>query len=138
MSQRKTSQRYWHFEEVLSETPSFAPLRIGPMSIFCLQLYADLIWKHERGVGPPPIVKARRKNDESLYVSPKRAGDPPELRLCPSDRTLWGLLHEIAHALGPQDKLDHGSSFRRRCIRLYKFYGGWSGEVDFDKKERKT
>lgn len=128
---RRISERFWHFEEVLSESPGFAVLKSGPLSLFCLQLYADLIWKHERGVGPPPVVKGRRQNNESVYTSPKRPGEPATIQLCPSDRTLWGLLHEIAHALGPQDKLDHGPAFRRRCIRLYKFYGGWSGQVDF-------
>lgn len=132
MNQRKTSQRFWAFEDVLSESPGFAPLLSGPLSIFCLQLYTDLIWKHEGGIGPPPAVKARRKNDESLFIAPKRQGDAATIQLCPGHRNLWGLLHELAHALGPNDKLDHGPSFRRRCIRLYKFYGGWSGKVDFD------
>lgn len=133
MNQRKTSQRFWHFEDVLSESPGFAPLRSGPLSILCLQIYSDLVWKHEGGSGPPPVVKPRRKNDESLFIGATRSGEPATIQLCPGHRNLWGLLHELAHALGPNDKLDHGPAFRRRVMRLYRFYGGWDGEIGFDR-----
>jgi hypothetical protein len=124
--QRKVSARYYLFEDVLWEVPSFAHLR-KRQSIPSLQLLAGLVWAREGGRGRCPIVRGKRRNDTSYFCD-------GTIHLVPKHRSLGGLLHEIAHALGPHDKLAHGPAFRKRCIRLYRVYGGWSGDVDWDAK----
>jgi hypothetical protein len=122
--QRKMSARYYLFEDVLWEAPSFTHLR-KRQSIPNLQLLAGLVWAREGGIGTCPVVRSKGKNDYSYFMD-------RTIHLARKHRSLGGLLHEIAHALGPNDKLAHGPAFRRRCIRLYKVYGEWSGDVDWD------
>ena len=124
MNQARVSKRYYLFEEVLEETPGFAELRRRrPMTE--LQLLAGLVWATEKGRGRCPLVKRRSKNDYSEYDHNTRT-----VALASKHQNTGGLLHEIAHALGHNDKLTHGPAFRRRCMRLYKTYGDWSGVVD--------
>jgi hypothetical protein len=123
MNQRQVSARYYLFEDVIWETPSFEPLR-RKRPISDLQLLAGLVWARENGKGKCPLVRAKLKNDYSYHC-----GDV--IHLARKHRSIGGLLHEMAHALGPNDKLTHGPAFRRRCLRLYKTYGEWSGNVDF-------
>lgn len=123
MNQRKTSTRYYLFEDVLWEVPSFAQLR-QRRSIAQLQLLAGLVWAREKGKGKCPLVRPKIRNDASYYCD-------GVIHLVPKHRSVGGLLHEMAHALGPRDRLTHGPAFRRRCFRLYKTYGDWNGEVDF-------
>lgn len=128
MDQSKTSERYYLFEDVLWETESFANLRrIQPLHD--LQLLAGLVWAREKARGQCPVVRPRRRNDYSYHCD-------GTIHLAPKHRCLGGLLHEMSHALGSRDKLTHGPAFRRRCIHLYKTYGEWSGEVDFDKSKK--
>lgn len=125
MNQRKTSARYYLFEDVIWENPSFAHLK-RRRAMSELQVLAGLVWACE-GTGECPVIKARRKNDASYYWWPNRT-----IHLAPKHRSVGGLLHELAHALGVHDKLSHGPAFRSRCLRLYKLYGDWSGQVDWD------
>lgn len=122
MDQSRASTRYYCFEEVLWETPAFAPLaRRQPMAH--LHLLAGLVWARE-GSGRCPEIKARAKNDTSIYWNHTHT-----IHLAPKHRSVGGLLHELAHALGKHDKLTHGPAFQARCLRLYKTYGDWSGDV---------
>jgi hypothetical protein len=124
VNQSRVSSRFYLFEEVLEETPGFAGLR-KRRSMAELQTLAALVWEAERGRGKCPLVKGRAKNDYSEYNHNTRV-----VALASKHRNAGGLLHEIAHALGFNDKLTHGPAFRRRCLRLYKTYGDWSGVVD--------
>lgn len=126
MNQRKTSARYYLFEDLLWETPGFAHLR-QRRSIHDLQLLAGLVWAREGGRGKCPVVRSKARNDVSYYCD-------GTIHLIRKHRSIGGLLHELAHALGPNDKLTHGPAFRERCIRLYKLYGEWSGNVDWDER----
>lgn len=124
MNQRKVSTRYYLFEDLLWECPSFADLRRRrPMRE--LRYLAAKVWFGELGAGPVPDIHPRLRNDFSEYVHDDRV-----INLAAKHRSVGGLLHELAHALGPNDKLTHGPAFRKRCINLYKKYGGWSGVVD--------
>lgn len=123
MNQRKTSARYYLFEDMLWETASFAHLR-RQRSMHELQLVAGLVWARERGKGKCPVIRAKPRNDASYYCD-------GVIHLARKHRSVGGLLHEMAHALGPNDKLTHGPAFRRRCFRLYRMYGDWSGNVEF-------
>lgn len=129
MNQRKVSARYYLFEDLLWEAPSFVTLK-RCCSIHSLQLLAGLVWAREGGNGNCPIVRSKARNDYSYHCG-------GTIHLARRHRCVGGLLHEIAHALGPNDKLTHGPAFRKRCIHLYKVYGEWSGDVDFDKKARR-
>lgn len=128
MNQRKTSARYYLFEEVVWETPAFAELRRA-RPLADLQLLAGLVWAREKGPGPCPTVRSIGRKDASFYLSSTKRGKAGVISLATKHRSVGGLLHELAHALGPNDKLTHGPAFQRRCIHLYKVYGGWSGEV---------
>lgn len=123
MNQRKASARYYLFEDVVWECPSFAPLR-KPKSIRDLRYLAARVWLRENVRRPVPSVAAKATNDHSYYMDGR-------IHLARKHRNVGGLLHELAHALGHNDKLAHGPAFRRRCFRLYQQYGGWSGKVDF-------
>lgn len=121
MNQRKVSAKYYAFEDMVWTTPGFAELkRVRPLAE--LQLLAGLVWAREGGRGKCPDVLPLARGERSYFLSGK-------INLLPNQRSAGILLHEIAHALGPNDKLTHGPAFRRRCINLYKEYGGWSGEV---------
>lgn len=136
MNQRKASAHYYLLEDILWDGPGGARLKKRrPMAE--LQLLAGLVWASERGRGPCPIVRARAKNDYSEYRYPTKRGKPGVIDLTTEHRCIGGLLHEMAHALGVYDKLEHGPAFRTRAIRLYRDFGGWNGEIDFDKKARR-
>jgi hypothetical protein len=122
----KTTARFYAFEETIETLPAFAGLR-ARRSIADLQLAAGCVWAGEGGKGDCPSVRPRG-GERSYYVSATRM-----IELIPKHRNLASLLHELAHALGTRDKLDHGPAFRKRCIRLYREYGGWDGEVTWDK-----
>jgi hypothetical protein len=123
MNQRKTSTRYYLFEDMLWETPAFAHLR-QRQSMHNLQLLAGLVWARECGKGKCPVIRSKPKNDYSYHCD-------HTIHLARKHRSIGGLLHEMAHALGANDKLTHGPAFRKRCFHLYKTYGEWSGNVDF-------
>jgi hypothetical protein len=125
MNQRKVSTRYYLFEDVLWETTSFAHIR-QRRPIGELQFFAELVWKAEKGKGKCPLVKTKKRNDFSYYDHQDRL-----IVLARKHRSLGGLLHELAHALGNFDKLTHGPAFRKRCFRLYEAYGEWDGRVTF-------
>jgi hypothetical protein len=124
MNQRKTSARYYLFEDLIWEMPGFARLK-RPKSIERLQAIANRVWASEGGRGEPPAVLRRRAQEVSYYLAGAH-----RIRLVAKHQNLGGLLHELAHALGTRDKLTHGPAFRKRCLRLYKQYGGWSGAFD--------
>ena len=124
MNQRKASARYYLFEDLLWETPSFAHLR-KRRALSDLQLLAGLVWARERGKGKCPLVRGKETNDYSYYCD-------GVIHLARKHRSIGGLLHEMAHAMGHTDKLTHGPAFRKRCFRLYKAYGEWSGQVEFN------
>lgn len=126
MNQRKVTSRFYGFESVLEEMPGFAHLT-RRRSIADLQLLAGIVWKAEGGRGKCPLVRTRErcKDNASFYVYDDRI-----VHLHQKHKNFGGLLHELAHALGPHDKLAHGPAFRRRCLRLYQLYGEWNGRVD--------
>ena len=124
MNQRKTSARYYLFEDLLWETQGFTGLR-KRRSMADLQTLAQAVWAREKGRGKCPVVCPKETNDYSYYMDRK-------IHLARKHRNVGGLLHELAHALGPFDKLTHGPAFRKRCIRLYRDYGKWDGKVDWD------
>lgn len=134
MNQRKVSGRYYLFEDVLWEAESFAPLRVKK-PIAELEMLACLVWAKEGGKGPCPIVRSIGKAPASDYTSSGQRGVAGVIRLASKHQSLGGLLHELAHALGHNDKLTHGPAFRTRAMRLYKTYGGWSGEIAFDRSK---
>lgn len=123
MNQRRVTAAFYAFEEGLWNAPSFAPLK-KRVALTDLQALAALVWKAEGGRGSPPTVHHRKGVTQYVYAD-------QEIHLDPQHQNLGGLLHELAHALGPNDKLTHGPAFRRRCLHLYRTYGGWSGMVDF-------
>lgn len=130
MNQSKVSARYYLFEEVLEETPGFAHLK-KRTSLKALQLLAALVWEREGGHGECPLVKRRNADDYSAFEVVPGSGKPGVIHLTRRHQNAGGLLHELAHALGPHDKYTHGPAFRKRCIHLYKVYGGWTGEIDW-------
>jgi hypothetical protein len=132
VNQRKASARYYLFEDVLWEAQSFAPLR-QQRPIAELTLLAGLVWAKENGKGPCPTVRAIGKAPSSDYTSSGKRGVAGVIRLASKHQSLGGLLHELAHALGHNDKLTHGPAFRQRANRLYKVYGGWNGVIAFDR-----
>ena len=122
---RRASARYYVFEDILWESSSFANLRRRrPMAD--LQLVAGLVWAREKGRDKCPLIRSARSKEFSQYVYDDRI-----VYLLPKHQSLGGLLHELAHALGPNDKLSHGPAFRKRCFHLYRTYGEWSGNVEF-------
>lgn len=125
MNQRKASARYYLFEDMIWEVPSFAELR-KRRAMRTLRYLAARVWLAENARGPVPDIHPRLQNDFSEYVHDDRI-----INLAKKHRSIGGLLHELAHALGPNDKLTHGPAFRKRCFRLYQQYGGWSGKVDW-------
>lgn len=128
----KVTAAFYGFEKVLETLPAFAGLR-KRRSIEQLQLVAGYVWAREGGKAACPVVRPRDHPDHSECVFDK----PPTIRLARKHRNLVSLLHELAHALGPHDKLDHGPAFRKRCIRLYREYGDWNGEVSWDKPTKR-
>lgn len=126
MDQRKVSAHYYLLEDLLLEAPCCAALKqVRPLSE--LQLLAGLVWAREKGKGKCPEIRPQPSaRGYSGYYYGRR-----EIRLIREHYNLAGVLHELAHALGTHDKLTHGPAFRKRCLRLYKTYGGWSGEVDW-------
>lgn len=134
MNQRKVSGRYYLFEDLLWEAVSFAPLR-KKKAMGELQLLAGLVWAKEDGPGPCPLVIGIGKAPASTFTFSGKRGVAGVVRLASHHQGLGGLLHELAHALGTHDKLTHGPAFRNRVMRLYKVYGGWSGEVAFDRTQ---
>ena len=128
--QRRISKQYYLFEDVLWQLPGFVGLK-KPISIAALQLYAGLIWTKEGRKDPCPLIRPRhssqaKEKPASYYLD-------GVIHLLPKHRNLACMLHELAHALGNRDKQTHGAAFRRRCIRLYKEYGGWNGVVDWER-----
>lgn len=121
MNQRKTSRAFYLFEQVLEEMPGFAQLR-RPRSIAELQLLAGLVWACERGRGDCPRIEPLLRGRTSYFLDGK-------IRLLRKHRDVGTLLHELAHALGTRDKYTHGPAFKSRCLRLFKQYGDWNGEV---------
>lgn len=132
MNQSKVSERYYLFEDVLWEAVSFAPL-IEKKPMAELVALASLVWAAEGGKGPCPIVRGIGKAEASDWTASPKRGVPSVIRLASRHQSLGGLLHELAHALGPHDKLTHGPAFRKRAMHLYKVYGGWNGEIAFDR-----
>lgn len=132
MNQRKVSARYYLFEDVLWEADSFAPLRVKK-PIAELETLAALVWAAECGRGPCPTIRGIGKAPASDYTWSGERGVPGVIRLASHHQSLGGLLHELAHALGHNDKLTHGPAFRKRAMHLYKTYGGWSGFLAFDR-----
>lgn len=128
MNQRKVSARYYLFEQVLEQTPGFAALR-RRRTMAWLRRLAERVWTMEGARGKCPVVQPRAALDCSNYVYTPGAGESGVISLAPKHRNSGGLLHEMAHALGHYDKYAHGPAFRRRCLRLYKDYGHWNGEV---------
>lgn len=131
MNQRKATVRFYSFEKTLEEMPGFALLR-KRRTIAELQLVAGYVWAREGEKGPCPIVRSWEKSKESEYQYPASRGVPGVIMLGRKHRNLGTVLHELAHAMGMRDKLAHGPTFRKRCLRLYKVYGDWDGTVDFD------
>lgn len=127
----KVTRRFYGFEALLESLPGFEPLRRA-RAIADLQLAAGYVWAREGGKGKCPIVRPRPSSDHSYCAY----GPPVSIHLARKHRNLATLLHELAHALGTRDKLDHGPAFRKRCIRLYREYGGWDGEVNWDQPLR--
>jgi hypothetical protein len=126
VNQRKVTARFYAFEDHVWKAPSFVPLKKRASMDDLIALTA-LVWKAEKGRGAPPSVQGRKAGTKySHYIYEDHA-----IHLAPKHQHLGGLLHELAHALGPNDKLTHGPAFRRRCLHLYRTYGGWSGMVDF-------
>jgi hypothetical protein len=123
MNQRNATARFIGFEDVIWQTPGFAHLK-QRRKVADLQILAGLVWARERGKGKCPTVKPIPDGKCSWWVEAKR-----EVQLVPAHRSVGGLLHELAHALGVRDKYDHGPAFQRRCLRLYKTYGDWSGAI---------
>lgn len=123
MNQTKATIRYYGFEETLWKMPCFAHLA-RRRSIAQLQLLAGLVWARERGRGKCPTVEPRAEGDTSYFFPQTR-----RIELVAKHRSVGGLLHELAHALGPRDKFTHGPAFQRRCLGLYRTYGDWNGEV---------
>lgn len=122
--QRRESVRYFGFEDIIEKLPSFAELRrLRPVKE--LQDVALNVWHSEGGSGECFRVVAVPNGKYSWCHYTKRT-----IELVPKHRNVGSVLHELAHALTMRDKLAHGPAFRRRCIRLYKVYGGWSGEVE--------
>jgi hypothetical protein len=132
MNQSKVSARYYLFEDVLWEADSFAPLRVKK-PLRELVALAELVWVTEGGKGPCPAVRGIGNASASDFTTSGKRGVAGVIRLASKHQSLGGLLHELAHALGPNDKLTHGPAFRKRAIRLYKVYGGWSGAIAFDR-----
>lgn len=122
MNPRKASARYYLFEDMLWEMREFAHLR-KRRSMHDLRHFAAWVWIAEKARGATPIIVAKPTNDWSYYLEGK-------IHLARKHRSIAGVLHELAHALGHRDKLAHGPAFRKRCLRLYKTYGNWSGVVD--------
>jgi hypothetical protein len=130
MNQRKASAHYYLLDDMLLESRGCANLRKRrPLSE--LQLLAGLVWARERGPTRCPVVQRQRHQSYSEYCWPSKRGDGGIVRLIREHLCCSGLLHELAHGLGPNDKLEHGPAFRRRCIHLYKLYGDWNGEIDW-------
>jgi len=126
MDQRKVSAHYYLLEDLLLEAPCCAALK-QPRPLHELQMLAGLVWAREGGKRECPVVRSQRPSrDYSEYCYERR-----DIRLLREHYNLAGVLHELAHALGTHDKLTHGPAFRKRCLRLYKTYGGWSGEIDW-------
>lgn len=122
MDQAAASQRYYLFEQVLEDTPAFANLR-RRRSMTELQLLAGLVWSQE-GRGKCPTLLKSAGSSFSCYDY-----EAHSIRLVRKHMNAATLLHELAHALGRRDKLLHGPAFRKRCLRLYKTYGDWSGAI---------
>ena len=129
VNQRKTTARFYAFEDLVWTMPGFAHLK-QPVSIADLQALAALVWKAEGGKGAPPTVHRRAPRTKVSHY----CYDDHEIHLAPKHQNLGGLLHEVAHALGRHDKLTHGPAFRRRCMRLYHEYGAWDGKATWEKR----
>lgn len=121
VKQARATARFYGFEKVLETMPGFANL-MRRRSLADLQLFAGLVWAREGGKGKCPVIRPKSDGDQSWFLS-------GVIHLSPRHRNLGTLLHELAHALGARDKLDHGPAFRKRCVRLYREYGEWDGQI---------
>jgi hypothetical protein len=125
LKQHKATREFYGFEGVIEKMPAFAHLR-KLRAIADLQLLAGLVWAREGGKGKCPLVEHRWTGDTSYYLY----RPDHKIQLVAKHRNFAGLLHELAHALGTYDKIEHGPAFRKRCLRLYKTYGDWNGIVE--------
>jgi hypothetical protein len=124
MPTARATFRFYTFQRNLPKVrhpPLFAPRRIG-----YLRSLANRVWAAEGRKGLPPLVVAGRGlsigcDVRTWFVSyahfDRRVGRY-RIVLARQQRNVEVLLHELAHALGGNDKDCHGEAFTRRNFRL--------------------
>lgn len=93
-------------------------------SIDELRAMTARIWRHEAPAATPmPAVVAGRGCIGSSSLLSFYEPNQHRIVLCRQQRNFGVLLHEIAHALGPRDRISHGPAFIDRVLGLYVQYG---------------
>jgi hypothetical protein len=121
MNGRLATRKFYAFDRRLAWLVEWS----GYLTIPQLQRLAAYVWAAERQRGPVPrVVAGRGILWGGSRLSYYRRDDPvPRIELSRHQRDVGTLLHELAHAMGPWDKLDHGPAFTARCFHLYLLYG---------------
>jgi hypothetical protein len=118
---RKAYQFHWRLNEM-----SAALRRDRPIGE--LRELARRIWREEGTSIPFPNIVCGRGWELEYWklCSYVEALVPARIVLSRDMRSVLVLIHELAHVLGPWDKLDHGPAFQARNFHLLSRYGGAS------------
>lgn len=89
-----------------------------------LQRLTAYVWSAERSTLPMPRVVAGDGWRHPVWgLTSYCDTNLRRIVLCRDNRNIGVLIHELAHALGPWDKVIHGQAFLARQFRLLETYG---------------
>lgn len=127
MNKAVVTRRFYRWEEGHCSAGEYAT-RDRPMRT--LQRLAARVWGAERQRAPVPVVVAGRGTPGPTrrlsYCAAEKFYDTKwlyRIELCRDHRCIWVLMHELAHALVPHAKYDHGPAFVRMFVYLMATYG---------------
>lgn len=121
MSQAHASRRAYAFNRGLLE---LSPYLREDRPIAHLRSLSTVVWRREaRLKHAAPKIVAGAGWDLGPKWGLTSYSQKGLIVLTRDQRNIGVLLHELAHALGPHDKLTHGPAFIERLVRLLHLYG---------------
>lgn len=135
MNKAVVTRRFYRFED---RQENRHPGLVAERPMAELQRLAARIWQAERQTPPVPVVVAGRGTPGgdggwgSYCEADGKYWDTKwqyRIVLARHQRSIWVLLHELAHATVPHAKLDHGPAFARMFLYLITTYGRADGRL---------